>query len=118
MIAQTWSSPFIPLASLSRSVPILTLSGLSKRFLLPGWRFGWVALHDPLGVAGLIKEGLAVWANRYFGPSSLSQAALPEILATPAEWHAEVLAKIKVRSPPPDLFAIVGIADVSSSTQT
>ncbi|KAI9635759.1 pyridoxal phosphate-dependent transferase [Dioszegia hungarica] len=94
----TWSTPFTPLASLSNSVPILTLSGLSKRFLLPGWRVGWIALHDPLGVAGPIREGLAVWANRYFGPSSLTQAALPEILLTPDAWHAEVLAKVKLNA--------------------
>lgn len=72
---------------------------MSKRFLLPGWRFGWVCLHDPLGVAGAIKDGMAVWANRFFGPSSLSQAALPDILDTPAEWHQEVLDKVKVGLP-------------------
>lgn len=84
------------MASLSDAVPIITLSGLSKRFLLPGWRFGWIALHDPLHVADSVKEGMAVWANRFFGPSSVAQAALPAILETPAEWHNEVLAKIKV----------------------
>ncbi|RSH95405.1 hypothetical protein EHS25_000492 [Saitozyma podzolica] len=94
----TWSGPFIPLASLSDTVPIITLSGLSKRFLLPGWRFGWIALHDPLHVAGSVKEGMAVWANRFFGPSSVAQAALPAILETPAEWHNEVLAKIKLNA--------------------
>jgi tyrosine aminotransferase len=78
-------------------VPIITLSGLSKRFLLPGWRFGWVALHDPLGVANAVKEGLAIWGNRFFGPSSIAQAALPAILETPGEWHDAVIAKIKVR---------------------
>lgn len=32
-----WSEwPFVPLASLAKSAPVLTLSGLSKRFLLPG----------------------------------------------------------------------------------
>lgn len=86
------------MARLSPSVPIITLSGLSKRFLLPGWRVGWICLHDPLGVAGAIREGLAVWANRFFGPSSLSQAALPMILAADDQWHADVLAKIKLNA--------------------
>ncbi|WVQ81543.1 tyrosine aminotransferase [Cryptococcus sp. DSM 104549] len=94
----TWTAPFVPLAALSTSVPILTLSGLSKRFLLPGWRFGWVALHDPLGVATNIKRGLAVWGNRFFGPSSLVQAALPELLATGSEWFDEVTAKIQMNA--------------------
>lgn len=84
------------MASLSTNVPILTLSGLSKRFLLPGWRVGWLLLHDPLGVAGEIKDGMATWGNRFFGPSSLVQAALPAILATGPEWFDEVLAKVQV----------------------
>ena len=33
-------------AKLGRFVPVLTVSGISKQFLLPGWRMGWVCLHD------------------------------------------------------------------------
>ncbi|WVQ93359.1 tyrosine aminotransferase [Kwoniella sp. CBS 9459] len=91
----TWTAPFVPMSSLSKSVPIITMSGLSKRFLFPGWRFGWVAIHDPLGVATDIKRGMAVWGNRFMGPNSLIQAALPTILATDAEWFDEVTEKIK-----------------------
>jgi len=32
----TWGSSFVPMARLSETVPILTISGLSKRFLVPG----------------------------------------------------------------------------------
>lgn len=93
----TWST-YTPLASLSNSVPIITLSGLSKRFLLPGWRVGWACLHDPLGVASDIRDGLTVWGNRFFGPNSMVQAALPEILQTPAQWFDEVTEKIRVNA--------------------
>ncbi|WVW79052.1 tyrosine aminotransferase [Kwoniella bestiolae CBS 10118] len=92
----TWSSPFTPLASLSTSVPIITLSGLSKRFLVPGWRFGWLCLHDPLGVASSIKSGMQCWGNRFMGPNSLIQSALPSILATEPEWYDEVINKIEL----------------------
>ncbi|CAI7899334.1 unnamed protein product [Closterium sp. NIES-53] len=34
-------------AAAAGSVPILTVSSLSKRFLVPGWRVGWIAVHDP-----------------------------------------------------------------------
>ncbi|WVF65713.1 tyrosine aminotransferase [Kwoniella sp. CBS 6097] len=91
----TWDGPFVPLSSLSQSVPIITLSGLSKRFLFPGWRFGWLAIHDPLGVAAELKHGMAIWGNRFMGPNSLIQAALPTILATEPEWFDEVTEKIK-----------------------
>ncbi|WWC97693.1 tyrosine aminotransferase [Kwoniella sp. B9012] len=91
----TWSAPFTPLASLSNTVPIITLSGLSKRFLVPGWRFGWLCLHDPLGIASSIKNGMQCWGNRFMGPNSLIQAALPTILATEPEWYDEVINKIE-----------------------
>ncbi|WWC91358.1 tyrosine aminotransferase [Kwoniella dendrophila CBS 6074] len=92
----TWSAPFTPLASLSNSVPIITLSGLSKRFLVPGWRFGWLCLHDPLDVASSIRAGIQCWGNRFMGPNSLIQAALPTILATEPGWYDEVINKIEL----------------------
>ncbi|KAF4526292.1 hypothetical protein B566_EDAN013653 [Ephemera danica] len=41
---------FHPMASVSRNVPILSCSGLTKRFLVPGWRMGWIIIHDRNGV--------------------------------------------------------------------
>lgn len=35
------------MAELTDTVPILSCNALSKRFMLPGWRFGWIAIHDP-----------------------------------------------------------------------
>ncbi|PSN35641.1 Tyrosine aminotransferase [Blattella germanica] len=37
---------FHSLASISKDVPILSCSGLTKRFLVPGWRMGWITIHD------------------------------------------------------------------------
>jgi tyrosine aminotransferase len=41
---------FYPLAPLSKNVPILTVGGLAKRWLVPGWRIGWIMIHDRNGV--------------------------------------------------------------------
>ncbi|TNN42472.1 Tyrosine aminotransferase [Liparis tanakae] len=40
------------MASLSRDVPVLSCSGLAKRWLVPGWRMGWILVHDRNGVFG------------------------------------------------------------------
>nr|KAJ3422811.1 hypothetical protein HK105_006249 [Polyrhizophydium stewartii] len=37
---------FFPLATLTTTVPILSTGGLAKRYLVPGWRVGWVFVHD------------------------------------------------------------------------
>lgn len=34
------------ISSLSVNVPVLTCGGLTKRFLVPGWRLGWIVIHD------------------------------------------------------------------------
>jgi tyrosine aminotransferase len=44
------SNVFIPIAQVAAksgsSVPVITATGISKQFLLPGWRVGWLAFHD------------------------------------------------------------------------
>ena len=35
-----------PMASLTSTVPILSCGGLTKRYLVPGWRLGWITIHD------------------------------------------------------------------------
>lgn len=40
------------LASLSSDVPILSCGGLAKRWLVPGWRMGWILVHDRNEVFG------------------------------------------------------------------
>jgi tyrosine aminotransferase len=34
------------LGVLSENVPVLSCGGISKRFICPGWRVGWIVLHD------------------------------------------------------------------------
>jgi len=53
---------FTPYASICGDAPVLTCGGLSKRWLAPGWRLGWVLVHDPLKVMGEVREGLGRWA--------------------------------------------------------
>jgi len=44
------SNRFIPMAQIAarmgHQVPVMTASGISKQFLLPGWRVGWLTFHD------------------------------------------------------------------------
>ena len=45
-------------ASLSSTVPVITLNGVSKVYYAPGWRIGYMALHDPASKLNDIKDGL------------------------------------------------------------
>ncbi len=43
---------FQSLAPLSSDVPILSCGGLAKRWLVPGWRMGWILIHDRNDIFG------------------------------------------------------------------
>lgn len=40
------------MAPLSSEVPILSCGGLAKRWLVPGWRLGWILIHDRNNIFG------------------------------------------------------------------
>lgn len=44
------NNPFVPMGKFSSIVPVVTLGSLSKGWNVPGWRTGWLALHDLDGV--------------------------------------------------------------------
>lgn len=78
---------FYPLASLTKSVPILTIGGLAKRFLIPGWRVGWIIIHDRNDILKEVRPGMNALTQLILGPNSLIQSTLPDILHnTPKEF--------------------------------
>ena len=46
---------FAPMQVHSGDVPVLSLGGLAKEFVCPGWRVGWVTIHDRGGRLADIK---------------------------------------------------------------
>ncbi|MEL1228839.1 MAG: aminotransferase class I/II-fold pyridoxal phosphate-dependent enzyme, partial [Candidatus Neomarinimicrobiota bacterium] len=45
-------------ASLSSTTPVITLNGVSKVYYAPGWRIGYMALHDPKNKLSEIRDAL------------------------------------------------------------
>lgn len=79
---------YIPIASLTETVPVLSCGGLTKRYLIPGWRMGWITVHDRNGIFGKeIRNGLQSLSQRIIGANTIVQGALPSILEnTPASF--------------------------------
>jgi tyrosine aminotransferase len=53
------NTPFIPMGVFGEMVPVITLGSISKRWLVPGWRLGWIATCDPKGVLKETKVNLS-----------------------------------------------------------
>ncbi|MBT3477739.1 MAG: aminotransferase class I/II-fold pyridoxal phosphate-dependent enzyme [Euryarchaeota archaeon] len=45
-------------ASLSKEVPVITLNGVSKVYYAPGWRIGYLAVHDPTNRLLNVRDGI------------------------------------------------------------
>ncbi|KAK2562341.1 Tyrosine aminotransferase [Acropora cervicornis] len=81
---------FYPLAQLSENVPILSCGGISKGYLVPGWRLGWVIIHDKHRAF----ERLADMSQQILGPSTVIQGALPDILTKTPQSFFEKTVKV------------------------
>uniref|UniRef100_A0A7I4YK97 Tyrosine aminotransferase n=1 Tax=Haemonchus contortus TaxID=6289 RepID=A0A7I4YK97_HAECO len=88
---------FHPIASLSPKVPIITCDGIAKRWMVPGWRLGWLIVHDRYRVLSEVRKGLVALSQKIVGPCALVQGALPKVLAeTPEEffeYNRQVISK-------------------------
>lgn len=84
-------------AELSKNVPILVISGLTKRFMIPSVRLDWVVVCDRGNKLEKVRKGLQNIAGRNFYPNSTIQHALPRILnEIPQSYHDDNKAKIHV----------------------
>lgn len=89
----------IPIASLSQVVPVLSVGGLAKRFLVPGWRLGWIIIHDRHNALAQVREGLERLSTLIMGANSLVQAALPNIMKNVSNsWHLSVLRSLHMQA--------------------
>ncbi|KAK3184083.1 hypothetical protein Dsin_031369 [Dipteronia sinensis] len=76
------STPFVPMGVFGSIVPVVTLGSISKRWMVPGWRLGWLVTSDPngilqkSGVVESIKDFLTVSSD----PATFTQGAIPQIL--------------------------------------
>ncbi|KAK9676837.1 hypothetical protein RND81_11G104900 [Saponaria officinalis] len=86
-------SPFVRMGVFGSRAPVISVGSLSKRWLVPGWRLGWLVTTDPNGflhnseLMKRIKAFLEVASD----PATFIQAAVPQILEkTNDEFHSNV----------------------------
>lgn len=90
---------FFSFGQLSERVPIISVGGIAKQFLVPGYRLGWIALYDRCSRLSDFSEAIHRISQRILGPNSLIQAALPQILGdTPAEYFVKLNAELAINA--------------------
>lgn len=81
------NNPFVPMGIFGSIVPVITVGSISKRWMVPGWRFGWLATNDPNGILqkyGIIDCIKGVY-NMSADPATFIQGAIPQILENTKE---------------------------------
>lgn len=81
------STPFVPMGVFGSIVPVLTLGSISKRWIVPGWRLGWLVTTDPNGIlqdSGIV-DSIKSFLNISSDPATFIQGAVPQILETTEE---------------------------------
>jgi tyrosine aminotransferase len=81
-------------------VPVIHLGGTAKRFMIPGWRVGWIGMFDSdLPRLQQVRQGILDLSMLTLGPSSVLQATLPSLLReTSVEYHKRNLEMIKINA--------------------
>ncbi len=74
----------------SPDVPMVTLNGFSKVYLVPGWRLGHMLWNDPLESLTQIKDGVLRAARNRLCANSVCQRAAAAALDGPQDHIAKV----------------------------
>ncbi|PHU12390.1 Nicotianamine aminotransferase A [Capsicum chinense] len=88
------SNPFVPMGVFGEISPILTIGSISKKWMVPGWRLGWIAMCDPNGI--LQKHGVVESIKNYLYlgivPPALTLGAITRILVeTPEDFYSNTI---------------------------
>lgn len=88
----------ISIASLDPDAPVLTLNGLSKSYLAPGWRIGWGILSGDPQATGPWDEAINKILRARLCANAPLQAAVVPALEGPQDHLKEVVAKMERRA--------------------
>lgn len=86
----------VPTGTLANDVAMVTVSGLAKAYLCPGWRVGWLMFNNPELTRELAIAVQRLADARLCGPGPVQFAVRPA-LQGPQGHIAEMMGKLKAR---------------------
>ncbi|MFA5772682.1 MAG: aminotransferase class I/II-fold pyridoxal phosphate-dependent enzyme [Thermoplasmata archaeon] len=84
-------------AAINKDIPMIIFNGISKIYLAPGWRIGYLAIRDQSGALSDIKDGILKQARARLCANAPAQHAFTEALNGPQDHIKEVLRILKER---------------------
>jgi alanine-synthesizing transaminase len=87
----------ISMASVAPDVPVVTFGGLSKNYLVPGWRIGWGIVSGESAVVKNYSEGIQRLLRARLCANHPEQYAIKPALEGPQDHLVEVRKKLRSR---------------------
>jgi alanine-synthesizing transaminase len=87
----------ISIAAVAPDVPVVTLGGLSKNFLAPGWRVGWAVVSGDAPAVKPYIEGVHKLLRARLSANHPEQYAIKAALEGPQDHLVEVRRKLSSR---------------------
>ena len=87
----------VSVASRSNNVPVFSLNGVSKVYYAPGWRIGYMAIHDPVGSMKDVRDGIERLLRSRLCASTPAQLGYIAGLEGDRTWMAEHCERVKNR---------------------
>ena len=84
-------------ASLSDTVPVLTMNGVSKVYYAPGWRIGYMAIHDPISSLVSVRDGIERILRSRLCASTPAQLGYLAGLEQDRSWMKQYCETVKER---------------------
>ena len=84
----------VSVASRSQTVPVFTLNGVSKVYYAPGWRIGYMAIHDPQQRMGTVRDGIERLLRSRLCASTPAQMGYHSGLESSRDWMQEYSSKV------------------------
>jgi alanine-synthesizing transaminase len=89
--------PHLSFAALAPDVPVVTFNGLSKAYLVPGWRVGWAVVSGPAPVLKPYIEGIHKLLRARLSANHPEQYAIQPALEGPQDHLEEARSKLRSR---------------------
>ncbi|MCH1422972.1 MAG: aminotransferase class I/II-fold pyridoxal phosphate-dependent enzyme [Candidatus Poseidoniaceae archaeon] len=81
-------------ASLSNDVPVIALNGVSKVYYAPGWRIGYLAIHDPARRLLEVRDGIERLLRSRLCASTPAQIGYLAGLESDRSWMVDYAKKV------------------------
>jgi aspartate/methionine/tyrosine aminotransferase len=84
-------------AAVAKDVPMIVVNGISKTYVAPGWRVGWLCFHHRNGELNELKEAMMKQARIRLSSNAPCQYASAEALRGPQGHIAVLVGELKKR---------------------